>query len=173
MGKRQDIISEKRAYICGLLKSGNLSQRQIAKNVNVSHQTVMRIAKCMKENVPQFSNKRSSCHGKRKTTPRTDRKIIKTALENRYATTRVLVQRLKNDGVDISERTFRRRLYEVNIRCRRPVKKPKLTPKMRKSRLEWAKAHSNLSIADWEKSLVELIERNDNKVLMNICPERT
>ncbi|XP_076223034.1 uncharacterized protein LOC143174459 [Nomia melanderi] len=160
MGKQQDMTSEKRAYICGLLKSGNLLQRQIAKNANVSHQTVMRIAKCMKQNVPQFSNKRSSCRGERKTTPKTDRKIIKPALKNRHATTRVLVQRPKNDGVDISERTFRRRFYEANIRCRRPVKRPKLTPKMIKSRLEWAKTHSNLSIADREKEKEDT--RNDS-----------
>lgn len=151
MGKRQDITNTKKSYIAGLLKAGNLSQRQIAKNEGVSHQTVMRIAKKMKENVSPTTNKRSSCRGIRKTTPRADRKIVQVALENRRATARVLVETLKDRGVEISERTLRRRLDEVNIKCRRPAKKPKLTPKMQKSRLEWAKAHRNLTIEDWKK----------------------
>lgn len=151
MGKRKDIESEKKIRIEVLIQTGLHSNRAIAKKEKVSHQTVMRIANLLKQNMPSTSNKRSKCKGKRKTTPREDRIIVKRALENRRRTVGEIHRVLQTDKIHISKRTLQSRLYENNIRSRRPAKKPKLTDRMKKARLQWAKEHKNLTVEDWSK----------------------
>lgn len=151
MGKCKDICEDKKAAIVALLDAKNFSFREIARKAKVSHQTVMRINKKLHENQRQVNNKRRNCGKKRKTTPRVDRRIIQKACENRFLSTRSLHQDLLDEGIEISSMTLRRRLYEANLKSRRPVKKPKLTPKMRKARLEFALAHQHYTIPDWKK----------------------
>ncbi|CAK1590972.1 unnamed protein product [Parnassius mnemosyne] len=47
--------------------------------------------------------------------------------------------------------TLRRRWKEQNFSCRRPLKKPKLTPAMRLKRLEFAKKYKHWTVEDWHK----------------------
>lgn len=151
MGKLKDITSDKKIRISALLATGNYSQREIAKREGVSRQTVQRIAALEKENIPSTSTGRSFCGSKRKTTGRVDRQIVQIATTNRMFSCKAIQKELSNKGVPISERTIRRRLYEAGLKCRRPVKKPKLTPAMKKARYRWAKQHKNYTIDDWRK----------------------
>lgn len=150
MGKRSDISHDMKVKIETLLKTGIYSQRQIARMVKVSQKTVNRLAQSVKAGIPSTS-RRKFCRGIKKTSERQDRLIVKTALENRKATVSQLLKILRPVGIHISERTLRSRLYAANIKCRRPAKKPRLTPKMKKARLEWAKLHRNFTVEDWRR----------------------
>lgn len=151
MGKCKDINNEKKSVIVALLKSGTLSLREIARREKVSHQSVMRISKSLDENLGQSSNKRQNCRGQRKTTPQTDRRIVLKAIENHFASLNSLHQELQGEGIEISPMTLRSRLYEANLKARRPVKKPKLTARMRRARLQWARAYRHYTVADFKK----------------------
>lgn len=151
MGKRKDVNREKIVAIITLLKTGLFSYREIARKENVSHQTVIRLARRMDEDAEERCNKRQNCRRRRKTTPRTDRRIVQKACINRFATLRQLYHDLQQEGIMISPRTLRRRLYENHIKSRRPRKKPKLSAKMRTSRLNWARVHRNYTVDDWKK----------------------
>lgn len=146
MGKKQQIV--------GLIKSGHDSYREIAKIAGVSAASVSRIAKTleMPGSADQLSrNNRQNCRRKRKTSERTDRFIVNTALQKRNATTRDILQDVLRSGVTLSERTLRRRFYENKLFCRRPAKKPKLTLGMIQKRLNWARMHSRLTHNYWNK----------------------
>lgn len=151
MGKVKDISDTNKIKIETLLKTGKYSNRQIAIMQKVSRHTVGRIAALIRENIPSTSSGRHQCHGVRKTTERDDRLIIKTALENRQCSAKELLAKVKLSNINISERTLRSRLYSAGIKCRRPAKKPRLTAKMKKARLQWAKMHRHLTNEDWKK----------------------
>ena len=155
MGRSKDVSLETKSAIMALLNTKEYSLREIAKKVQVSHQTVMRINN---QTQGEGITKRQNCGRTRKTSIRTDRRIIQKACENRFQTRRRLQQELLEEGIDISSATLRRRLYEANLKSRRPAKKPKLTAKMRKARLEFAKAHQNYTVADWKKVIFILKE---------------
>lgn len=110
MGKCKDINNEKKSGIIALLKTGTLSFREIARREKVSHQSVMRISKSLDENQGQSSNKRQNCRAQRKTTPRTDRRIVLKAIENRFASLNSFHQELQGEGIEISPMTLRGRL---------------------------------------------------------------
>lgn len=134
-----------------MLRTGKYSQRQIAQKEGISRRTVQRIANLMKENIPSTSTGRSFCGRKRITTRRLDRHIVKLAEENRRRSSRSIKKILSEEGHELSTRTIRRRLYEAGLKCRRPVKKPKLTNAMKKTRYSWAKLHENYTVEDWKK----------------------
>lgn len=151
MGRNKDISSSKKEEILSLLNNLNVSQREIARLTGVSVATVNRVKACFEKNNSALVTKRANCRSSRKTTPRSERKISQICMENRRASRRVLLHKVKQVGIDISERTLRRRIEELGFACYRPAKKPRLTPNMVKKRLEWAKAHRHWTIEDWEK----------------------
>lgn len=151
MGKRKDINSEKISPITSLLEMKMFSFRDIARREKVSHQTVSRINQANLANKGQVENKRQNCGRKRKTTPRTDHRIVNQACEKRFSSLRSLHQDLQEEGIHVSQMTLRRRHYEANLRSRRPAKKPKLTAGMKKARLEFAKRYWHCSVDDWKK----------------------
>lgn len=165
MGKVKDISVEKKARISAILETGNYSQREIARIEGVSRQTVQRIAYLMKENIPGTSSGRSNCGRRMKTSVREDRHIIKIATENRRLSSKGIKKILAEEGMKISERTIRRRLYGANFKCRRPVTTPRLTLKMKKKRYEWAKQFKNYTINDWRK-VSQFIKLKTQKVII-------
>ena len=66
----------------------------------------------------------------RKTTPREDRRLARIAMRNRFSTTMELRRRW-NLGIPISRGLVLLRLRQLNIRNRRPVRKPELTQRHR------------------------------------------
>ena len=55
---------------------------------------------------------------------------------------------LENEKIEVSSRTLRRRAREFGLKCCRPRRKPKLTPKMIEKCLKWAK--STFTAEDWK-----------------------
>lgn len=151
MGRAKDITELKKVAISTLLKQKIYSYREIARKECVSYGVVAKIAKNLELGLSPRANKRKNCRGKRKTTPRMDRKIISTALQHRNAPIGALTAKLREEGINLSAVTIRRRLYEQNIKCRRPAKRPRITDAMKRKRLIWAKLHQNYTESDWDK----------------------
>lgn len=84
------------------------------------------------------------------TTHEQDRFIRNTARRQPNVTAMQLVQRLQREyGLLVSGQTLRRRLHEVNLRARRPLRVPALRRGNRGRRLQWAIAHENWNNFQW------------------------
>jgi len=151
MGKSKDITPRKSAKVAILLHETGHTQRRIAEILNVSQATVKRINSKLRAGLELESVRKGRCGRKRITSARDDRQIKKVIEKNRKMPARKLKTVLEEQGVNVSLNTLRRRSYEQGFKCRRPLKKPKLTPAMIKKRLTWAKNHSAFSQDDWNK----------------------
>ena len=58
---------------------------------------------------------------------------------------------VRDGGVNISYRTILRNLREIGFQSRKMVKKPFLSAKHRKARLNWARQHRHWTIDDWKR----------------------
>ena len=82
MGKKSDSSPRKVGKIQVLLSETALKQQEIARKMGVSSQTVSVIKKKIDCNVDLTVKRVGKCGRKRKTTPRTDRKIVQMALKD-------------------------------------------------------------------------------------------
>ncbi|KAL5610411.1 hypothetical protein FOBRF1_006528 [Fusarium oxysporum] len=57
---------------------------------------------------------------------------------------------LSLQGIDISKTTVKRNLKAAGYRKTKPTRKPGLTKKMQKERLDWCTAHRDWSVEDWK-----------------------
>lgn len=151
MGKNSDLSPRKVSQIQLLLSETALKQREIARKLGVSTQTVSVIKKKIDSNVDLAAKRDGKCGRKRKTTPRTDRKIVQMALRDRRASCRKLTTELAMQGVSLARRTVNDRLLESGLKAYRPRKKPRLTKPMIEARLAWAKNHVQWTSEQWEK----------------------
>ncbi|GFV92283.1 uncharacterized protein TNCV_3951381 [Trichonephila clavipes] len=71
-------------------------------------------------------------------------------ISRRFATTKVIKQQLQDINVNVSERTVRRKLKDLNFKTCRPARKPKLTPAMKAKRLNWAKQWRDKDMDFWK-----------------------
>lgn len=151
MGKTKDISPRKRARIEVLLKSTNKTQSEVSRIVGVSVSYVNRFAKKLNEQKGTSPQRKGKCGRKRATTEVLDRLLIRKARQNRHLTS-TQIQRIAQElGAEITARTVRRRLFEHDLKARRPRNKQKLTPAMTKKRLQWAKLYQNWTIQQWSK----------------------
>lgn len=148
MGKASDASPRKYREIQTLLLHSPHFQRDIAAIAGVSKSVVNRIKIKMDRKTPLEANRVGKCGRKRITTSRTDRKIRDICLENRKKSVAHLTMMINDEGVKVSQRTIRRRLVEENLMGRRPTKKPHLINGMKKKRLQWARQHRNMTVAD-------------------------
>ena len=151
MGKASDVSPLKLAKVAVLLQETNHSQRNIAKIVKASQATVRRINSKLKMGVKLEAQRTGCCGRKRITSARDDRKIKKVIEHNRKMPAIKLKSVLKDQGINISLGSLRKRSYELGSKCRKPLKKPKLTTAMIKKCLAWGKKYSSFSQDDWNK----------------------
>lgn len=151
MGKSLDMSPTKCREIQALLRHTTHSQRDIAALTGVSKSAVNRIKIKLDQKLPLEANRVGRCGRKRITTPRADRKIRDICLQNRKKSITHLTTIINDEGISISKRTVRRRLAEENLMGHRPTKKPRLTQAMKKKRLQWARQHRNMTVADWSR----------------------
>jgi transposase len=89
----------------------------------------------------------------RKTTSRQDRHCALLVKANPFATACEIRQDL-GDAISVSDRTIRRRIQETTgCKSYWAAKKPLLTKKHKKDRLEWAKEHADWTPAQWHQVL--------------------
>lgn len=99
-------------------------------------------------------NRRHGSGRRRTTQARDDRFIMLTVLRNRHTTaveTRNLLEQVR--GVNVSERTIRRRFEESGLTSRRPATGPQLLRQHRIARLQFARDHVQWTIAEWQNVL--------------------
>lgn len=151
MGKNKDLSPRKIGQINVLLDECTLNQKEIAKKLKVSPQSVS-IIKRKKDKCQNLgSHRNGKCGRKRKTSPRIDRMIIKMALKDRRASCRKLSSLMANEGIHLNRKTVNNRLLEAGLKAYRPRKKPRLTKAMVEARLKWAKDHAKWTSDDWRK----------------------
>uniref|UniRef100_A0A3Q2ZWT6 Transposase Tc1-like domain-containing protein n=1 Tax=Kryptolebias marmoratus TaxID=37003 RepID=A0A3Q2ZWT6_KRYMA len=87
----------------------------------------------------------------RKTSKRQDRKLKAICLENRICTTKLMRNKWEETGVNVCDQTVRNHLKEMGFTYRKAKRKPLLTPKQRKTKLQWAKERQSWTVDDWMK----------------------
>lgn len=134
------------SIILSHLQSGH-SHRQIAKTCGVSTATVSRLSREHLPSLPKPSGGRPSklsshdlCH--------TIRLITSGKAENAVQVAKTL-QDIKNTS--ISPQTIRRHLKELGLKAVVKKKRPRLTKRHRKDRLDWAIEHKNWTLEDWKR----------------------
>lgn len=109
---------------------------QVARAFGVHHSTLYRLAQRLQTTGTVADRPRSGAP--RVTTPRQDRAIRRQHLQDRFQTAASTARATQGQrGGLISSRTVRRRLADINIRCRRPYNGPILTDRYRRERRAW------------------------------------
>lgn len=139
------------AQAVALIDQG-LTQREVATVLNVPRSSMQYALKRYQE-TGRYS-RRPGSGGVRCTSVRDDRFITLAILRNRYLTAVEIRHRLQiTRGVNVSERTVRRRMEEVNLKARRPARGPLLLRQHRVARLQFAREHVNWTHEQWAKVL--------------------
>uniref|UniRef100_A0A3Q0RED3 Transposase Tc1-like domain-containing protein n=1 Tax=Amphilophus citrinellus TaxID=61819 RepID=A0A3Q0RED3_AMPCI len=125
---------ETKERIIKLLKEGK-SSRSVAQDVGCSQTAVSKTWTKYKQHGKVVKGKHTG--RPRKTSKRQDRKLKAICLENRK--------------FNVCNRTVRNRLKEVGFTYRKAKRKPSLTPKQTKTRLQWAKERQSWTVDDWMK----------------------
>lgn len=149
MGKKPDISPSVREVMVRLSKKG-LSQREIGKITNSSKGAVQNALKL--HSVHGVVTSRPRPVRKKITTVREDRILVNISLKNRrLPSKKVAAEFLASTKKKMSPRTVRHRLQKAGLGGRRARKKPWLSERNIKKRLEWAKNHVNWTYDDWCK----------------------
>uniref|UniRef100_A0A3B5M232 Transposase Tc1-like domain-containing protein n=1 Tax=Xiphophorus couchianus TaxID=32473 RepID=A0A3B5M232_9TELE len=82
----------------------------------------------------------------RKTSKRQDKQLKAICLENRKSTTKQMKHKWEEVGVNVCDRTVRNRLKEMGFQYRKAKRKPALTPKHKRTRLQWAKERQSWTL---------------------------
>lgn len=135
-----------------VLINQGLTQREVATVLNVPRSSMQYALRRYQETGSY--TRRPGSGGVRCTSVRDDRFIILEILRNRYLTAVEIRQRLQIvRGINVSERTVRRRMDEVNLRSRRPARGPELLREHRVARLRFAREHANWTHEQWANVL--------------------
>ena len=128
------------------LKSG-LSLREIGRELNISYCLVYKIKK--RNDIEEKCNK----NGRKKIFTTRDQRIIsRLIMTNKAKSAHDVKKQLNNaQGTVVSTRTVQRELKRIGFKAKKKIKKPLLTPKHRKQRLEFAKKYENWTLAEWSK----------------------
>lgn len=103
----------------------------------------------------------------RKTTKHMDRVIHRMSEKDRFCTASTIAAEIKKSyNLNIHQKTISRRLHEFGLKGRRPRKKPMLSKKNIKQRLDFARAHQHWTVQDWSKVLF-----SDESKFNRICSD--
>ena len=146
-----DITPCKRTKIVTLSQHTSMTIRDIAAAVGVGKSSVSRIINQQKNSGTVSPNRKGKCGRKRKTSPRTDKFLVRYSKMHPYKTSTDLQRELLATGVSVDSSTVRRRLIQSGRFARVPIKKQLLTPAMKKKRLAWARKYQSWTAQDWKK----------------------
>uniref|UniRef100_A0A3B5QUP0 Transposase Tc1-like domain-containing protein n=1 Tax=Xiphophorus maculatus TaxID=8083 RepID=A0A3B5QUP0_XIPMA len=148
MAPTREMSLETKERIVKLLEEGNPS-RMVAKDVGCSQSAVSKIWTKYKQHGMVVKAKRTG--RPRKTSKRQDKQLKAICLENRKSTTKQMKHKWEEVGVNVCDRTVRNRLEEMGFQYRKAKRKPALTPKHKRTRLQWAKERQSWTVDDWMK----------------------
>jgi transposase len=147
----RDLAPTHVARAVALIESGQ-TYRPVARALGASKSAINRNA--LRYRATGSYDRRRGQGRKQSTTVRDDRFIVLQTLRNRSQTavqTRSALEEVR--GVQISERTVRRRLKEVKLGSYIPAKAPKLEVRHRVARLAFGHEHENWYIDQWSQVL--------------------
>uniref|UniRef100_A0A3B1K6C0 Tc1-like transposase DDE domain-containing protein n=1 Tax=Astyanax mexicanus TaxID=7994 RepID=A0A3B1K6C0_ASTMX len=133
MAPTREMSLETKERIVKLLEEGN-SSRMVAKDVGCSQSAVSKIWTKYKQHGMVVKAKRTG--RPRKTSKRQDKQ---------------LKHKWEEAGANVCDRTVRNRLKEMGFQYRKAKRKPSLTPKHKRTRLQWAKERQSWTVDDWMK----------------------
>ncbi len=143
MGKKIKKSVEKN--IISQLNEGKTARR-IARDLKVGKSTVQRIARAKK--IPL----KSKGGRKKKLTTRDEKFCAKQITSGTSKSVTELTKTLKEDhNISVDRRTVARALNNQGLRAGEKKKKPGLSQKNIKARLEWAKEHKDWTVEDWNR----------------------
>lgn len=124
-----------------------LSGHQVAKQCGVSRFTVNKIRDKYLPDLPK------SRGGRPPVLSRQDKRVcVRTITSGKLETATAVVKKLQDElNIEVSDRTVRRTLQEAGLKAAEKEKKPKLSAKNIKARLEFAKRHQHWTIEDWKR----------------------
>lgn len=149
MGRRGDLSPRKKAEVKALVTAKTFTNREISRRLEVSETSVRRIKKKIELGEELSPKRKKRCGRKPIFTPRAERCLQNICLKNRFATTKVIKSQLQDASVNVSERTVRRKLKDLDFKAYRPARKPKLTAAMKTKRLKWAKQWEDKDVDFW------------------------
>lgn len=147
----KQLTSADKAVILAL-QAEELSARDIAAKIGFHHSSVSRFLKKYEQSKPSLANQHK---GKKKcTSDAQDRMLSRLVADDRFSSATNLKRKWStSSGVNLSVRTVLYRLQNMGWDSRVPAKKPLLTNKMKRARLEWAKMYRNWTPDDWRSVL--------------------
>ena len=107
---------------------------------------------------------------KRKTSKREDSVVVRKSKSNRFKTAPQIKAEMQIEhGVNISVSITRRRLREAGLKGCKPRKKPRLTARHKKCRLQFAQEHKDWTPEQWSRVIFSdesrfLLHRSDGRV---------
>lgn len=132
-------------------KEQGYSYTDIAQQLGVSRLSIIRLVK--KQRMTGSVKDVAGRGRKRATTSRQDRQLVRACLSNRRLTSGQLRQQMAATGVHVSSRTVRNRLKEACLVGRVAAKKPLLSQRNQKDRLDFARRHRHWTTEDWGRVL--------------------
>jgi Transposase len=87
----------------------------------------------------------------RATTSEQDQQVVALVEQQMFVTSEDIMKQLNKKGVEISQRTVRRRLNEAGAKYNKPLSKPLLTDNHREKRLKWAE---DQRATDWNQVII-------------------
>lgn len=140
-----------REAVINLYQSGKVS-REIANSLLINKSTVNRMIAKYKLTNSLADKPRSG--RPRKTTKRVDKIIKRKSITDVKKTAMDISRELREENLaDVSRSTISRRLKEVGLIGRAGVKKPLISAKNKKARLDFARKYEHWTEIDWRKVL--------------------
>ena len=151
MAKNSPLSEVLRAQIVALHKEG-YSERLISQKIKCSKNAVHNAIVKFRITGTYSTAKKSG--RPRKTTPRDDLMIRRTAVRSPMSSASKIRSALLAKGTNISRRTVSRRLVDdFGLKAHKPARKPRLTQAMKVKRLAFAKKHVQWTIQQWHQVL--------------------
>lgn len=151
MPRYRRLTYEERLKIIFMVERGD-SYSKIAKEMSTTPGAISKIISKKKDTGNVADKQRSG--RPRKTTPREDRILVRTCLENRRLSALDIQKKIEKDqGIHLGKRTVQKRLSEAGLRGCVAVKKPLLSDANCSKRLKFAREHKNWTVNDWKKVL--------------------
>lgn len=149
--KIRELSMEERNKIISLHQK-SLGYKKIHKKTKIGVSTVAYIIKKWKATGSVVNRSRRG--PRRKTTRRVDRHILRRVLPNRGLSAPKITAEVEDlFGVSVSPQTIRNRLHEEGYNGRVARKKPFISKRNMKRRLDWARTHSSWTVDDWKRVL--------------------
>lgn len=138
--------------VIGMLQNG-ATQREAANMMGVSHSVVGRLWRIWQATGSTAEMPKSG--RPRKTTAREDRFLTVNARRHRFTPATLFAHQHNNAAAttNITPQTVRNRFHAAGLNARRPCRGTKLTPRHRRQRLAFSRAHSHWRLADWRPVL--------------------